>query len=120
MFYTEDVYAEINMVDDVIFSGCGTVCDDCEYFKGEKEPKCPGCEALEGKPFWGSCQTYACVQEHGVEHCGVCGEFPCDRFIETFDPSHGQVSSVIRAGLLAYRARHGDEKAVELSRKLEH
>ncbi|MBL7167873.1 DUF3795 domain-containing protein [Candidatus Bathyarchaeota archaeon] len=105
---------------DIIFSGCGTVCNDCEYFKGEKEPKCPGCESLRGKPFWGSCPTYACVQDHGVEHCGVCGEFPCDKFIETFDPSHGQVSSVIRTGLLAYRARHGDEKAMELSRKLEH
>ena len=108
------------MTENIIFSPCGTVCDDCEYLKGEKQPSCPGCASVEGKPFWGECRTYSCAGEQGVEHCGLCGEFPCDRFIATFDPSHGQVSAVIRAGILAYRARHGDEKAVELSRKLEH
>ncbi|MDH5200933.1 MAG: DUF3795 domain-containing protein [Candidatus Bathyarchaeota archaeon] len=107
------------MVCGLIFSVCGTICDDCEYHRGEKEPKCPGCEAIGGKPFWGECPTYHCTEERGVEHCGLCGEFPCERFIEMFDPSHGQVSSVIRAGILAYRARHGDDKAVELVRKIE-
>jgi hypothetical protein len=108
------------MVEPLIFSPCGTICDDCDYYKGEKEPKCPGCTAHEGKPFWGKCQTYACAGEHGVEHCGLCGEFPCDKFVGLFDPSHGQVSSVIRTGILAYRAKHGDEKAAELARKIEH
>jgi hypothetical protein len=36
-----------------------------------------------------------------------------------YDPAHGPASAVLRAGLLAYRARHGDEKAVELSRKIQ-
>lgn len=108
------------MGEGLIFSCCGTICDDCEYFKGEKEPVCPGCTAHEGKPFWGECQTYACAGEHGVTHCGLCAEFPCDKFVDTFDPSHGQVSSVIRAGILAYRAKHGDEKAAELARKVAH
>ena len=35
-----------------------------------------------------------------------------------YDPAHGPASAVLRAGLLAYRARYGDEKAVELSRKI--
>jgi hypothetical protein len=102
------------------FSGCGTLCTDCEYHTGEKTPQCPGCSSMKGKPFWGECKLYACIMEHDVEHCGVCTEFPCDMFIETFDPSHGQVSAVIRAGILAYRAKHGDEKTVELSRKVSH
>ena len=110
----------LTMANKIIFSGCGTVCDDCDYHSGEKKPSCPGCTEIEGKPFWGTCQLYSCIAEHGTEHCGLCGEFPCDKFIETFDPSHGQVSAIIRAGLLAYRAKHGDEKAVELARKIEH
>ena len=102
-----------------IFSGCGTLCDECEYHRGEKTPECPGCYALKGKPFWGSCQTYSCFEEHGVEHCGLCNEFPCDKFIETYDPSHGLESAVTRAGILAYRAKHGDEKAIALVRRIQ-
>jgi len=101
-----------------IFSGCGTVCNNCEWYKGTKEPRCPGCTALKGKPFWGECGVYACTKGKDVEHCGVCGEFPCTKFIEQYDPSHGPVSAVVRAGILAYRARHGDAKAVELARKI--
>lgn len=108
------------MSKNVIFTGCGLICDDCEYYKGEKEPKCPGCIAKEGKPFWGECGTYACLEEHGAEHCGLCGEFPCDKFVEQYDPSQGPVSAVTRAGVLAYRAKHGDEKAAELVRKIGH
>ncbi len=46
-------------------------------------------------------------------------EFPCDKFVEMFDPNdpEGRRSAVYRAGIEAYRARHGDEKAVELIRK---
>jgi hypothetical protein len=108
------------MAGDITFTCCGLVCEDCEYYKGEKVPKCPGCTTHGGKPFWGDCLTFTCVEEHGIEHCGLCGEFPCDRFIDMFDPSQGQVSSVIRAGLLAYRRKYGDRKAVELARKIGH
>ena len=34
-----------------------------------------------------------------------------------FDPREGPVNAVVRAGLLAYRNRHGDGKAVELTRR---
>ena len=83
------------MTDSPILTPCGAVCDDCVYFKGEKEPQCPGCNAIKGKPFWGECSTYACAAEHGVEHCGLCAEFPCDKFIETYDPAHGPASAVL-------------------------
>jgi hypothetical protein len=101
------------------FSPCGIICDDCDWFTGEENPQCPGCEAVEGKPFWGACETYACVKEHGVEHCGVCGEFPCDGFMSRYDPREGPVNAALRAGLLAYRTRQGDEKTFELSRKIQ-
>jgi len=116
-FITQETPVKVKM--GVQFSPCGTVCDNCSWFKGEKQPLCPGCRAIEGKPFWGSCETYACAKEHGVEHCGVCGDFPCDGFMSRYDPSEGPKSAVQRAGLLAYRARHGSEKTIELIKKIE-
>lgn len=100
-----------------MFSPCGIVCDDCDWFTGEKHPRCPGCEAVEGHPFWGACETYACVKEKGVDHCGECGAFPCDNYMARYDPREGPRNAVLRAGLLAYRAKHGDGKAVDLARK---
>lgn len=104
---------------DIVYAACGLICNDCPWYKGEKEPQCPGCEKIEGKPFWGTCETYKCAIEHGVDHCGLCNEFPCDGFMGRYDPSTGPENAVLRAGLLAYRARHGDEKAIELTRKVD-
>jgi hypothetical protein len=100
------------------FSGCGILCSDCEYYTGEKKPKCLGCNIVEGKPFWGSCDMYNCILEHNVEQCGRCKEFPCDIFIESFDPSQGPKSALIRAGVAAYRSKHGNNKAASLVRKI--
>lgn len=61
---------------------------------------------------------YACAQERDVEHCGVCHAFPCDLFIDSYDPSHGPKSAVLRAGLLAYRARAGTAKYLDLVEKV--
>jgi hypothetical protein len=101
------------------FSACGALCDPCPYFKGKKLPLCPGCKASEGNPFWGSCETYACAKEHGVEHCGLCEEFPCDDFMSRYDPNEGPENAVFRAGLLAYLTRHSNEKTVELLKNIE-
>ncbi len=96
------------------FSPCGIVCDDCEWFKGEREPLCKGCNEIEGKAFWSDevCETYACAEKNGVEHCGECGSFPCTDFMGRFDPESGAINAVIRAGILAYRKQHGDEETV--------
>ena len=74
---------------------------------------------MEGRPFWGICRTFTCAEEHDVMHCGVCREFPCGQFVSQFDPNdpEGQRGTVYRAGLLVYRARHGDEKTRELMKK---
>ncbi|MCW4049334.1 MAG: DUF3795 domain-containing protein [Candidatus Bathyarchaeota archaeon] len=106
-------------MDEIIYSPCGLICNDCAWYKGEAEPKCLGCKTVDGKPFWGTCLTFSCVAEHGVEHCGLCEDFPCDDFMGRYDPREGPSNAVLRAGLLAYRAKHGDEKAIELTRKRE-
>ena len=103
-----------------LLAGCGEFCGSCPYHTGEKQPLCPGCVSHGGHPFWGECGLHACMEDHGVDHCGACGEFPCDKFIDQFDPNspEGQRSSIFRAGVLAYRARHGEGKTLELLGKL--
>jgi len=104
-----------------LLSPCGLDCGECEWHTGDRKPSCAGCKDVKGNPFWGACGTFACAESHGVEHCGVCGEFPCVRFIEQYDPNdpEGQRSAVYRAGLLAYRARHGEDAVLELMKKTE-
>ena len=58
-------------------SFCGIDCDTCKY---KIEQNCPGCRAVQGKPFWagdGSCDLYTCATGKDLPHCGKCGEFPC-------------------------------------------
>jgi hypothetical protein len=101
-------------------SPCGINCGDCDWYKGSKQPSCAGCVAIKGKPFWGTCDTYACVIDHKVEHCGECAEFVCDKFLSHFDPNDpaGMMNAICRAGVLAYRKRNGDEKTAEVTRKI--
>lgn len=70
---------------------CGLDCYQCKYFG----PDCEGCVALSGRPFWTGllnlevCPIYGCcVEQRSLEHCGVCGDFPCETFmsIEQSDP----------------------------------
>lgn len=105
-------------MDEKLLAPCGIHCGVCPYFTKERTPYCPGCDALKGRPFWGECKLYTCAADHEVEHCGLCTEFPCDLFVNQYDPEHGQSSAFMRAGLLAYRKKAGTKKYVETLRKL--
>ena len=102
-----------------LLAPCGTHCGHCPYYTKERTPQCNGCETQKGHPFWGECKLFACVKDHDIEHCGLCQDFPCDLFVNQYDPEHGQKSAFVRAGLLAYRKRAGTEKYVEISKKLD-
>ena len=39
------------------------------------------------------------MEKKEVRQCGLCEEFPCDLFMDSYDPSKGLVSSVARAGI---------------------
>jgi hypothetical protein len=101
-------------------TGCGSCCTQCPSYTGEKEPKCQGCNESKGNPFWGKYKTYQCISNHGVDHCALCEEFPCDELASDFIPNNpaGQKNAVIRIGVCAYRARHSDIKTVELLQKI--
>ena len=101
-----------------LLAPCGSYCGTCEFLNREEKPSCSGCGNQKGHPFWGECRLYACAKEHKTEHCGLCQDFPCELFVNQFDPAHGQRSAFTRAGLLAYRKKAGTEKYVEMVKKL--
>ncbi|UCG35957.1 MAG: DUF3795 domain-containing protein [Candidatus Bathyarchaeota archaeon] len=103
---------------DVLIAPCGTHCGFCLYYKKERMPSCSGCGVHKGQPFWGDCKLYGCTRDHEVEHCGLCTEFPCDQFVNQYDPEHGQRSAFTRAGLLLYRKKAGTEKYRKMVKKL--
>jgi catechol 2,3-dioxygenase-like lactoylglutathione lyase family enzyme len=96
---------------------CGTYCGTCKFLNRKEKPNCSGCGNQKGEPFWGKCKLYACAKDR-VEHCGMCEDFPCDLFVDQFDPAHGQKSVFTRGGLLAYRRRVGTQRFIEMSQKL--
>ena len=70
-------------------SVCGTYCGDCEFL----HKRCAGCGYQEGRPFWTAqmpskvCPLYDCCRNRkGLEHCGLCEDFPCKTFLEFRDP----------------------------------
>ncbi|QEH67040.1 DUF3795 domain-containing protein [Cellulosilyticum sp. ST5] len=59
----------------MIQSRCGILCDECSY---KEQVGCKGCVNID-KPFWGeSCSVQSCCVDKKHEHCGQCGQFPCD------------------------------------------
>jgi hypothetical protein len=107
------------MMDENLLAPCGSYCGTCEFLNREKKPNCSGCGNQDGHPFWGECKLYACAKKHRVNHCADCEDFPCELFVNQFDPAHGQKSAFVRAGLLAYRKKAGTEKYVKVVRSLE-
>lgn len=86
---------------------CGGYCKNCVVYK----KACAGCVETNGKPFHlektgkDVCPIWQCAKNYKVEHCGVCDEFPCDKFLNWYDPKRGVVTALRRAGLLALRKK---------------
>ena len=84
-------------------TACGECCDGCEKHRAGT---CPGCIEADGKvPEWkesGGCPIHGCARRHGVQFCGLCGEFPCDFLRErlTWNPD-----AIPNLGRLAARVR---------------
>lgn len=56
-------------------SRCGVCCTQCER---KEKVHCTGCPSMK-LPFWGAeCLVKSCCEKRGLDHCGVCEEFPCE------------------------------------------
>lgn len=58
---------------------CGHYCGSCDRVQGGE---CCGCGYQLGYTRRGACAVYeCCVVERGLEHCGLCLDFPCQTFL---------------------------------------
>lgn len=71
-------------------AACGLYCGDCEFL----DDRCAGCNNAKGNPFWidmddrDACGLYdCCVNRKNLEHCGFCGDLPCESFLSQRDPA---------------------------------
>ncbi len=63
---------------------CGRYCGECDAFQ---DGICLGCGYQLGQTRRGECQlVQCCVVEFGLEHCGLCQDFPCELFISQAPP----------------------------------
>ena len=67
---------------------CGINCMACYVHLRAKKP-CPGChQQHQNKPeHCRNCNIKTCAAEHGVDICGDCDSFPCQR-IKRLDASY--------------------------------
>lgn len=90
---------------------CGLDCLSCPC---RESMGCPGCKAVDGKPFWGECSVAKCCG-YAMDHCGECPDCPCVLLREyAFDPDNGdngQRLETLRAwtvrGVAAWRSEQG-------------
>lgn len=69
---------------------CGLYCGTCEGFAAEGGT-CRGCAYQLGLAVDGECQIFqCCVVERGLEHCGLCVDFPCQLFLSSAGPMEVQ------------------------------
>lgn len=61
-----------------------------------------------------TCPVYACAREHGVEHCGVCEEFPCILLVHMAAQSGSGDQRIASAAL---RGELGDDLWVAWARE---
>ena len=94
---------------DPIVSKCGYRCDLCLCFEANLKDDsdkqqfsdalakyynytlptdqirpCKGCQAADGPPDT-NCQVYPCVQAKGIDNCGQCPDFGCDKLKTRMD-----------------------------------
>lgn len=87
------------MKDFSIITACGECCVVCEK---KLSGACPGCIEADGRvPEWaesGRCRIHACARAHGVQFCGLCEEFPCEKIpsLIPWDPHRTEYLKVLR------------------------
>jgi hypothetical protein len=63
---------------------CGRYCGGCEPYV---EGRCCGCGYQLGLTCRGECVVFqCCVCQRGLEHCGLCQDFPCEVFLALAEP----------------------------------
>ena len=63
---------------------CGRYCGTCATYQAAG---CSGCAYQLGSTTRGDCPLFqCCVSQRGLEHCGLCLDFPCQVFLSHARP----------------------------------
>jgi hypothetical protein len=63
---------------------CGQYCGSCDAYR---DGDCCSCAYQLGKTCQGECPIFTCcVAIRGLEHCGLCPDFPCQVFLSHAGP----------------------------------
>ena len=63
---------------------CGRYCAACDACQ---DGSCCGCAYQLGRTRRGECPVFeCCIVERGLEHCGLCLDFPCQVFVSHAPP----------------------------------
>lgn len=62
---------------DYPYGYCGMPCALCPRHRTDGKSRCPGC-SCDGY-YTDVCKVHHCCRERGLDHCGLCPEFPCAR-----------------------------------------
>jgi hypothetical protein len=63
---------------------CGRYCGACDAYQNGS---CRGCGYQLGQTRRGECPVFqCCIVERGLEHCGLCTDFPCQVFLSQAAP----------------------------------
>jgi len=66
---------------------CGLYCGTCESYEKEGSGICRACAYQLGLAAEGECRIFqCCIAQRGLEHCGLCPDFPCQLFLTSADP----------------------------------
>ena len=63
-----------------LFSACGLNCGLCPRYYTEGESRCPGCGGEDFSLKHPSCGILSCCRRHGQQYCGLCEQYPCNRY----------------------------------------
>ena len=101
---------------------CGLDCGLCPRYYTVGTSRCPGCCGPDFFDKHPTCSVITCcVKKKGLEACGECPEFPCDKFkdpaeYQTMDtPSYPPYSKLMSN--LNFIKEHGIEAFIEQQRK---
>jgi hypothetical protein len=106
-----------------LFSACGLNCGLCPRHYTAGKSKCPGCAGEGFSEVHPPCGVLSCCQRKDLEHCYLCGEFPCEKYdnadtADSFITHKNQFSDMNKAkqnGIEAYK-----EELAEKMKILEH
>lgn len=88
--------------------------------KRDSSPGCPGCRKIDGKSpgCIQGCFIPQCAKEHGVDFCGECNAFPCDK-IQKSDLYDKETKKGFYDGSMLIK-EHGVEKFFEMRKDISH